>query len=111
MSVRPCPPKPTRSVPAELVARLANRFGVVLGEEVIDCGGYLLSHLGSFGQLHPFEAEAAAAGGVILKEMSVAVQPPEAVRADQEFLDERAASRAAQDPAHRVNLYGHYPNS
>ena len=100
MSVRPCPPKPTRPVPAELVARLADRFGVVLGEGVIDCGGYLLSHLGSFGQLHPFEAELVAAGCVVLNEMGIVVQPPEAVRAYQEFLDEWAASRAAQDPAH-----------
>ena len=100
LSVRPCPPKPTRPVPGDLVARLADRFGVAMGEEVIDCGGYLLSHLGYFGQLHPFEAELVAQGCVVLTEMGIVVQPPEAVRAYQEFLDKWAASQSAQDPAH-----------
>jgi hypothetical protein len=55
LTVPLCPPKPIRPVPADLVSRLADKFGVVVGEEVIDCGGYLLSHLGYFGQLrlHP----------------------------------------------------------
>jgi hypothetical protein len=92
-----CPPKPIRPVPTDLVARLADKFGVVVGEEVIDCGGYLLSHLGSFGQLHPFEAELVAQGCVVLTEMRIVVQPPEAVRAYQEFLDEWAAAHATQD--------------
>jgi hypothetical protein len=100
LSLPHCPPKPIRPIPTDLVTRLADKFGVVVGEEVIDCGGYLLSHLGYFGQLHPFEAELVVQGCVVLTEMRIVVQPPEAVRAYQEFLDEWATSRAAQDLPH-----------
>jgi hypothetical protein len=77
-----------------LVTRLAERFGIRLGKEVVDLGGYLLSYLGSFGQLHPFEAALVAEGCVILTEMCMVVQPPEAIAAYNEFVAEWAASRA-----------------
>jgi hypothetical protein len=103
MSVRPCPPKPTCPLPDGLVARLAERFGVVEGEEVIDCGGYLLSHLGGFGQLHPFEAELVAQGCVVLNEMGVVLQPQEAMLAYYEFVDRRSASHGTVDTANKVS--------
>jgi len=88
LSQRPCPPLPTRPVPPELVEQLANRFGVAIGEEVVDMGGYLLSHLGCFGALHPFEAALVAEGCVVLSEMGMVVQPREAVAAYNEFVAE-----------------------
>lgn len=88
LSVRPCPPKPIRPLPAEVVTRLREKHGFA-GEEVFDCGGYLLSHLGGFGQLHPFESDLVAQGGVVLSEMGAVVQPPEAVRLYYQSIDER----------------------
>lgn len=70
-----------------------------MGEQVIDRGGYLLSHLGSCGKLHPFEEELVAHGCVVLTEMREVVQPPDAVRAYQEFVDKWHASRVAEDSA------------
>jgi hypothetical protein len=93
LSVRPFQPKPTRPLPEGLVERLAEKSGVAMGEEVVDCGGYLLSHLGSFGQLHHFEAELVAQGCVVLNEMGMVVQPQGAVHAYQEFVDRWAATR------------------
>jgi hypothetical protein len=49
LSQKPVPPLPIRPVPPELVERLAARFGVVLGKEVVDMGGYLRSHLAGLG--------------------------------------------------------------
>ena len=91
---RSAPPLPTRPVPPELVERLAGRFGVAVGQDVVDMGGYLLSHLGSFGELHPFEAALVAEGCVVLSEMREVVQPPEAVVAYNDFVAEWAARHA-----------------
>ncbi len=94
LSQKPAPPLPTRPVPPELVERLAAQHGVAVGEQVVDMGGYLLSHLGYFGALHPFEAALVAEGCIVLTEMRMVVQPPEAVAAYNEFLAEWAASHA-----------------
>jgi hypothetical protein len=94
LSKEGAPPLPTRPVPPELVERLAGRFGVAVGQDVEDRGGYLLSHLGYFGTLHPFEAALVAEGCIVLTEMRIVVQPPEAVAAYGEFLAEWAASQA-----------------
>ena len=88
LSQRPCPPFPVRPLSPERVARLAAQHGVVMGEEVVDLGGYLLSHLGSFGALHPFEAALVAEGCIVLSEMGMVVQPTEAVAAYDEFVAE-----------------------
>jgi hypothetical protein len=94
LSQKPAPPLPTRPLSPEVYERLAGRFGVKLGEEVADLGGYLLSHLGSFGQLHPFEAELVALGCVVLTEMRLVVQPPEAVEIYNAAVADWAAKRA-----------------
>ncbi|VTS07586.1 hypothetical protein [Tuwongella immobilis] len=94
LSQRPSPPLPVRPMPPDLVARLAEQHGVVRSEEVVDRGGYFLSHLGSFGKLHPFEAALVAEGCIVLSEMGMVVQPPEAVAAYNEFVAEWAVSHA-----------------
>ena len=92
-SEKPYRPLPVRPLPPELVESLAARFGVSLGEEVVDSGGYVLSHLGSFGALHPFEAALIAEGCVVLSEMGMVVQPPDAVAAYNQFVAEWAADQ------------------
>jgi hypothetical protein len=87
ISVRPARPIPICPLSFELVSKLAERFGVADQQvEILD--GYVISHLGIFGTLHPFEAELVANGCVVMTEMFEVVQPPEAVLAYREFLDE-----------------------
>jgi hypothetical protein len=92
ISVRPARPIPICRLSFELVSKLAERFGVAEQQvEMLD--GYLRSHLGMFGTLHPFEAELVANGCVVMTEMLEVVQPPEAVLAYREFLNEYWESR------------------
>ena len=78
---KPAPPLPIRPLLPELYKPLGEKLGVRFDEEVYDLGGYLISHLGSFsfGELHPFEVQLVARGCVVLSEMRMVVQPPEAV--------------------------------
>jgi hypothetical protein len=73
---------------------VAERLGVKVGEKIVDMGGYLLSYLGSFGWLHPFEAELVTGGCVVLTEMGFVVEPPEAVEAYNAAVAEWAAGQA-----------------
>jgi hypothetical protein len=92
----PSPPKPARPVPGELVSRLARRFEVALGKDVEVLEGYLLSHLGHEGELHPFEAALVAEGCVVMSQDNRVVQPREAINAFRWWLHERNAKQRAR---------------
>jgi hypothetical protein len=85
LAVRPARPKIVRPVSLELASELASRFGVAEHVEILD--GYLCSHLGMFGMLHPFEAALVEKGCVVMTEMFEVVQPPDAVFGYREFLE------------------------
>jgi hypothetical protein len=87
LSQKPAPPKSTRPIPGDLVDQLATKFGISLREQVVTIDGYLLSHLGYFGQLHRFESELVKHGCVVLTETGLVVQPPKAVRVYCEALE------------------------
>ena len=101
----PVAPKPIRSLPDELLTRLAQRFGVTLGNEIVVQDGYVVSRLGHEGELHPLEAALVAEGCVVMtQEPCRVVQPRDAVTAFWRWI--RARPVAERPPVLRRPIAG-----
>ena len=99
VSEKPYRPKPLRPVPDELVSRLARRYEVALGEDVDVVDGYVVSHLGHEGELHPFEAALVAEGCVVMTQGPFrVVQPREAANAFRRMTHEWAMKQRGSMP-------------